>query len=194
MTNIMKRLMAVFMTLVMCATMFFGLSFSAQAADAHITQPSYNDTRSLFQYTDSQNNGNPDKISSFYSGNEIGPGWTYPEWSREHTWPNSKGTAAGNGDVVKVSSADAKLTVNGEEVELDGKQYKIGEIKATEFGNNYEFKLYDSNDNLIQKLTYSINAYAYVKYHNGKTQEMQDLAYALYNYGYWATKYADSHQ
>ena len=50
---------------------------------------SYDATKSLFQYTDCENNGG--SISSFYSGNAIGPSWDGGStWNREHTWPNSK--------------------------------------------------------------------------------------------------------
>ena len=50
---------------------------------------SYDATRSLFQYTDCENNGG--SISSFYSGNAIGPSWDSGKtWNREHVWPNSK--------------------------------------------------------------------------------------------------------
>ena len=58
----------------------------------HITD--YAETRTLYQYTDCQNGGG--RISSFYSGVEIGPEWDGGgTWNREHTWPNSKGL---NGD------------------------------------------------------------------------------------------------
>ena len=58
---------------------------------------SYGDTREMFAYTDCQNGGG--KISSFYSGKEIGPGWDSGNtWNREHTWPNSKGDASGQGE------------------------------------------------------------------------------------------------
>ena len=53
----------------------------------HIT--SYEETKSLYKYTDCQKGGG--KISSFYSGKEIGPNWGEGSWNREHTWPNSKG-------------------------------------------------------------------------------------------------------
>ena len=54
----------------------------------HITN--YDETRSLYQYTDCQNGGG--KISSFYSGTSIGPAWDGGgTWNREHVWPNSKG-------------------------------------------------------------------------------------------------------
>ena len=58
--------------------------------DAHKTETSYEATKNLYQYTDCQNNGG--KISSFYSGLEIGPTWD-GSFNREHTWPNSKGLA-----------------------------------------------------------------------------------------------------
>ncbi len=56
--------------------------------DAHDHITSYNETKNLYKYTDCQNNGG--KISSFYSGKQIGPEWGNG-WNREHTWPNSKG-------------------------------------------------------------------------------------------------------
>ena len=63
----------------------------------HDYETSYNATRDLFKYTDCENSGN--KISSFYSGKAIGPNWDGGgTWNREHTWPNSKGDASGNGE------------------------------------------------------------------------------------------------
>ena len=56
---------------------------------------SYEDIKTLCKYTDCQNGGG--KISSFYSGKEIGPSWD-GTWNREHTWPNSKGDANGSGE------------------------------------------------------------------------------------------------
>ena len=56
----------------------------------HTHTTSYNETREQYQYTDCQGGGG--KISSFYSGKEIGPAWdSGSTWNREHTWPNSKG-------------------------------------------------------------------------------------------------------
>ena len=54
---------------------------------------SYDAVKNLAKYTDCQQNGNWNggKISSFYSGTGIGPGWNSSEWNREHTWPKSKG-------------------------------------------------------------------------------------------------------
>lgn len=55
---------------------------------SHITN--YKETRPLYAYTDCQGGGG--RISSFYSGAEIGPEWDSGKtWNREHTWPNSKG-------------------------------------------------------------------------------------------------------
>ena len=66
-------------------------------AGAHKTKPSYNATRSLYQYTDCQNSGG--KISSFYSGLAIGPTWD-GSFNREHTWPNSKGLGGDDEDDI----------------------------------------------------------------------------------------------
>lgn len=61
---------------------------------------SYNATRPLYQYTDCQLSGKETKqISSFYSGDLIGPAWDSGNtWNREHVWPNSKGDASGQGE------------------------------------------------------------------------------------------------
>ncbi len=64
-------------------------------AGAQTYTTSYDATKSLFKYTDCQNSGG--EISSFYSGTAIGPSWD-GTWNREHTWPNSKGDAAGSGE------------------------------------------------------------------------------------------------
>lgn len=60
------------------------------------TTNSYDANKSLAKFTDCQQNGNwnSGKISSFYSGTGIGPGWDSDEWNREHSWPNSKGGSA----------------------------------------------------------------------------------------------------
>jgi len=64
----------------------------------HIT--SYNETKSLYQYTDCQGSGlTSNKISSFYSGKAIGPSWD-GTWNREHTWPNSKGEGSAENDIM----------------------------------------------------------------------------------------------
>ncbi|MBO5040635.1 MAG: endonuclease [Clostridia bacterium] len=68
------------------SALFKALQDMMKSAHSYIT--SYDATKSLFQYTDCQGGGG--KISSFYSGNQIGPTWN-GGWNREHTWPNSKG-------------------------------------------------------------------------------------------------------
>ena len=61
--------------------------------NAHTKTNSYEDTKTLMAFTDVQNNGiTSNKISAFYSGDEVGPAWdSGSTWNREHTWPNSKG-------------------------------------------------------------------------------------------------------
>jgi len=62
----------------------------------------YDAGKTLYQYTDCQNSGKTSaKISSFYSGTEIGPAWNSSEWNREHTWPNSKGTGASKTEALR---------------------------------------------------------------------------------------------
>ena len=60
----------------------------------------YNQSRDMFAFTDCEGSAlSSTKISSFYSGAQIGPGWdSGSTWNREHTWPNSKGDANGNGE------------------------------------------------------------------------------------------------
>ncbi|MBR2861796.1 MAG: endonuclease [Clostridia bacterium] len=60
--------------------------------DNHKRLTSYGDTRYMFQSTDCQNScKTSDKISSLYSGSDIGPAWDAgATWNREHTWPKSK--------------------------------------------------------------------------------------------------------
>ena len=67
----------------------------------HTHETNYGETRYQYVYTDCQQSGRwqNGKISSFYSGAPIGPGWdSGATWNREHTWPNSKGDASGNGE------------------------------------------------------------------------------------------------
>ena len=60
----------------------------------------YSTNNTLLKYTDCQNGGG--KISSFYSGNAIGPDWVSggSAWNKEHTWPNSKGLGGSDEDDV----------------------------------------------------------------------------------------------
>ena len=64
---------------------------------------SYDATRELFQYTDVQNSGkDTKKISSFYSGDLIGPSWDSGKtWNREHVWPNSKSNSGSGSDTKR---------------------------------------------------------------------------------------------
>ncbi len=170
----MKKSLAVILSLVMCVSMLFGLSFSAQAAtyiynwgtrgtlatelsdnaiafytendvalsellalsgsstesgvpsstlytalhdlmeSNHDNVTSYDGTRELYRYTDCENSGSPSTISSFYSGAAIGPDWDGGEtWNREHTWPNSKGDLAGNGENDIMMLRPAATSENG---------------------------------------------------------------------------------
>ncbi len=60
----------------------------------------YGDTRPMYQYTDCEN-GDTGSISSFYSGDPIGPAWDSGKtWNREHTWPNSKGDGDSENDIM----------------------------------------------------------------------------------------------
>lgn len=79
-------------------------------ADNHSYQTSYDATRPLFQYTDCQNSGKTSgKISSFYSGKEIGPAWdSGATWNREHTWPDSKGNDGREEDDIMMLRPTAK--------------------------------------------------------------------------------------
>ena len=80
----------------------------------HTKITSYDGTRDLFMYTDCQNSGNPETISSFYSGDPIGPEWDKgATWNREHTWPNSKGDEAGNGENDIMMLRPASVSENG---------------------------------------------------------------------------------
>ena len=76
-------------------------------ADAHSYKTSYDATRPLFKYTDCQNSAGA--ISSFYSGNSIGPDWDAgATWNREHTWPNSKGLGGDDENDIMMLRPTAK--------------------------------------------------------------------------------------
>ena len=77
------------------------------------------------------------------------------------------------------------LTVNGKEVALEGATFKTDGIKATAFAETYTFVL-SYNGEVMQTLTYSVNAYAYAMKDNAN---MAKLALALYRYGMSATAY-----
>ena len=59
---------------------------------------SYGETRYQYCYTDCVKS-NYNNISSFYSGEVLSGEWDGgATWNREHTWPNSKGDASGDGE------------------------------------------------------------------------------------------------
>ena len=80
----------------------------------HTNQTSYDATTSMYRYTDCVMNNSND-ISSFYSGDVIQGGkWDGgATWNREHTWPNSKGDKAGNGENDIMMLRPTKKTENG---------------------------------------------------------------------------------
>lgn len=78
----------------------------------HTHQTSYDETRDLYKYTDCQNGGG--KISTFYSGREVGPSWdSGSTWNREHCWPKSKTSttekAPANSDLMSLRPANASI-------------------------------------------------------------------------------------
>ena len=67
---------------------------------AHDNPTDYDDTTSLFMYTDCENGGG--SISSFYSGTAIGPSWDGGDtWNREHVWPNSKSDSGSKSNTTR---------------------------------------------------------------------------------------------
>ncbi len=62
-------------------------------------------------------------------------------------------------------------------------------LLATQFGETFTFKLYYDGE-LMQTLTYSVNAYAYAL-QSSDNADMANLAIALYNYGVAAEAYAN---
>ena len=81
-------------------------------SSAHTHKTSYNETRDLYQYTDCQQNGEiTDKISTFYTGKLVGPGWDGGKtWNREHTWPDSKGlNGSDENDIMMLRPANPSV-------------------------------------------------------------------------------------
>ena len=80
---------------------------------AHTVKNSYGDVRYLCQFTDIEKNGSvTDKISSFYSGTPVGPDWdwnTDRTWTREHTWPDSKGGSSDTDNNTKTNESDIMM-------------------------------------------------------------------------------------
>ncbi|MBQ6832217.1 MAG: endonuclease [Oscillospiraceae bacterium] len=71
---------------------------------AHAVLTDYDDTRVMYAFTDSQNNGySGTGISGFYSGMTLPAAWDGGlTWNREHTWPQSK--SAGGSDIEDIMS------------------------------------------------------------------------------------------
>ena len=89
----------------------------------HSYVTSYNATRNLYKYTDCIG-GNYSKISSFYSGELFNSAWDGGStWNREHTWPNSKGDASGDGENDIMMLRPTLKTENGSR---GNKAYGIG--------------------------------------------------------------------
>ena len=77
-----------------------GTALHNLSASKQTTTTSYDGTKSLYKYTDCEN-GNTNSISSFYSGDSIGPDWDRGDtWNREHTWPKSKGLGGRDEDDI----------------------------------------------------------------------------------------------
>lgn len=86
-----------------------------------------------------------------------------------------------------------KVTIDGVEVDIektDDENVLIvytENINVLDFDKVYKFELTDGSN--VQTLTYSVNAYAKIKLENSKTDEMTNLAKALYAYGASAENY-----
>ena len=109
----------------------------------HITE--YDETRPLYKYTDCENNGNPNTISSFYSGKAIGPAWdSGATWNREHTWPNSKSTSGSKGETARENDIMMlRPTASTENSSRNNKAYgkSSGYFNPNEFTKgNYELR------------------------------------------------------
>ena len=81
------------------------------------------------------------------------------------------------------------MTINGTPVEVTGTTIETQGILPTAFAQEFVFEL-SYNNQVMQTLTYSVNAYAYKIQQNSKAKpEMKALALALYRYGLSATAY-----
>lgn len=94
-----------------------------------------------------------------------------------------------NGIIIKLTdTTNAELYIDGVAVALDGPEYMISGIKVTDFDKVYTFELYRSDTgDLLQTLTYSVNAYAYSK-QSSTNADMANLALALFRLGQSAEK------
>lgn len=85
-------------------------ALQALMTENHETITDYDDTKTLFQYTDCQGSALLDNsISSFYAGSSVGPAWD-GAWNREHTWPQSKSPDdSRKDDIIMLRPADASV-------------------------------------------------------------------------------------
>ena len=91
---------------------------------------------------------------------------------------------------VKINTTEnVTMTINGTPVEVTGTTIETQGILPTAFAQEFVFEL-SYNNQVMQTLTYSVNAYAYKIQQNSKAKpEMKALALALYRYGLSATAY-----
>ncbi len=125
-------------------------------------QTSYDATRDLYRYTDCEGSAKvSDKISCFYSGAPIGPDWDGGNtWNREHTWPNSKGDASGNGENDIMMLRPASMVANSSR---GNKAY--GESSSYYYPNVESNDKYDVRGDVAR-----IMLYVYVRW--GNTERM----------------------
>ena len=86
------------------------------------------------------------------------------------------------------TTENVTLSINGTFVEVTDTTIYVEGIKATEFGNELKFELYQ-NGVPMQTLYYNINSYAYSMKDDAT---MGELALALYRYGASASAYAEA--
>ena len=122
----------------------------------------YDDTREMFQYTDCQNGATEsNKISSFYSGKDLGPAWDGGStWNREHTWPNSKGEGEGENDIMML-----RPTASNENSARGNKAYGSVTNASYYFPNDVSGGKLDLRGDVAR-----IMLYVYVRW--GNTQNM----------------------
>ena len=132
--------------------LYFALQSLMKSTHKHIT--SYAETRDLYKYTDCENNGG--SISSFYSGNPVGPAWDGGDtWNREHTWPNSKGLGGSDENDIMM----LRPTASSENGARGNKAY--GESSAYYYPNKESNDKHDVRGDVAR-----IFLYVYVRWGN----------------------------
>ena len=91
---------------------------------------------------------------------------------------------------VKINTTEnVTMKINNVDVEVTGTTIETDGILPTAFAQEFVFEL-SYNGQVMQTLTYSINAYAYkIQQSSTASTEMKNLALALYRYGVSATEY-----